>query len=217
MASISMATVYDVNTLSGKIKVSSPRSFIEIQVTDSDPGMAATLANAVARNSTNDFMSQQFRQISEFQDFLGEYGIVEDAGIIAAQTGTLTVLRVAEEAIPSSGPSNSGTKQRDVLIAALLGLGLAIVVIAVLGHLDDRIKSPEDLRASTGVLTLGSVLRHRTKNGLVSAALDREAQHSPASEAYKSLRTNLRFIAPGVEGLKTLLITSASQRMVRQP
>ena len=54
------------------------------------------------------------------------------------------------------------------------------------------------------------MLRYQTNNGLVAAALDRETQYSPASEAYKSLRTNLRFAAPGPEGLNRILITSAS-------
>ena len=147
---------YGPSTLSGKIRVSNPRSFIEINVTDPDPRMAATLANTVALNFINDFMSQQFRQISEFQDSLVEYGIVEDPNIVVAQTAKMTILRVAEDAIPPSGPSNLGTIGPNILTAMLLGLGLAAIVIGVLTIMDDRVKTPEDLRAAIGVLTLAA-------------------------------------------------------------
>ena len=195
--------------LSDKITVTNPRSLIEVKVADPDPNLAAELANTIAQTFMSDYRDKQFLQIAQFQTSLAQYGITQDPSIIAAQAATMGTLRMAEPAVPPSSPSSPRTIS-NMILGALLGLLVAALAVFVLEYLDDRIKSPEDLKALTGLATLGSVLRYRTGDGKIPVTLSDEHLRSVMAESYKFLRTNLQFAALGTQGFKTLLITSSS-------
>ena len=200
---------YGPGTLFSKIKVTSPRSLIEITVSDPDPQLAADIANTTAQTFINDFRDKQFLQIAQFQTSLGQYGITQDPAIIAAQATTMSTLLIAEPAIPSSAPYSPRTG-RNIFLAAMLGLLGATVVVFILEYLDDRVKSPDELKTITGLPTLGSVLRYQTRDGLAPVTLGDEHLHSSMAESYNFLRTNLQFAALGTQGLNALLVTSSS-------
>ena len=108
------------------------------------------------RSFYEDFRDRQFTQIAQFQASLGQYGITQDASIIAAQAATLTTLSIAERAIPALTPSSPQTVS-NVIIAAVLGLVTAGFLAFLIEYLDDRIKSPDELENITGLKTMGSV------------------------------------------------------------
>ncbi|MDQ4133752.1 MAG: polysaccharide biosynthesis tyrosine autokinase [Actinomycetota bacterium] len=97
----------------------------------------------------------------------------------------------------------------------LLGLGLGLVVgvalALLLDHLDDSIKSKEDLeRILPGLPVLGMIpavsnWRNRSDTPLIS----RVEPNSPTAEAYRTLRTSIQFSAID-RTLRTLTITSPS-------
>lgn len=205
----SLGLSYTSETLTDKIAVTSPRSLIEIMVTDPDPKLAADIANATAETFINDFRDKQFLQIAQFQASLAQYGILQDPGIIAAQASTMGALRVAEPAIPPAAPS-SPRVLTNIVLAAGMGLLLATVVIFALEHLNDTVKSPDELKALIGVTTLGSVLRYPRQEGISPITLGEDHHLSAVYESYKFLRTNLQFAALGTRGFRTLLVTSAS-------
>ena len=205
-----LALPYGAGRLSGKTAIKSPRSLIEITVADRDPEMAALLANTIATTFIDDFRDKQLLQIAQFQVSLAQYGITDDPSIVAAQIATLSTLRLAEEAIPSSSPSGPGNALV-IGIAVIVGLIIAGGLIFLLESLDDRIKSAEEIKTLTGLTTLGSVLRYRTRDSDRSIDLSDNDVHSAMAESYRFLRTNLRFAALGAEeGLKTLLVTSST-------
>jgi len=199
---------YSPDVLSDKLSVNSPRSLIEIKARDPDPQLAATIANTTAQTFIDHFREQQFKQISQFQASLSQFGIADDSSIVAAQAATISTLSIAEEALPPSSPSSPRT-MLNVILAAVLGLLVAGLVVFLLEYLDNSIKSPEELKALTGMATLGSVPLHHTRDGLGPITLADEFQHSPLSESYKFLRINLDFAALGTEGLGALLVTSS--------
>ena len=201
---------YSPGALSRRITVTSPRSLIEIKVADPDRQLAADIANTTANTFINDFRDNQFLQIAQFQSSLGQYGITGDPSIVAAQAATMSTLHIAESAIPPSSPFSPRTRL-NILLAAALGLLAAGLVIFILEYLDDKVRSPDELKALTGLSTLGSVLRYQSGDGLGAITIGDEHRHSAIAESYKFLRTNLRFAAlDTAEGLRSLLVTSAS-------
>ncbi len=96
---------------------------------------------------------------------------------------------------------------------SLLGLGVGLILGTALAflfeHLDDSIKTKEDLSRSAGDLTVLSVIpavagwRNRADTKLVS----RDEPSSPAAEAYRSLRTSIQFMGLDRK-LQVLQITS---------
>jgi capsular exopolysaccharide synthesis family protein len=97
-------------------------------------------------------------------------------------------------------------KLTNTALAGAVGAMLAVGVAFLVEYLDDTIKDPDDVTRTLGLGTLG-VIGQVKKNGegelvTVSQPL------SPVSEAFRVLRTNIRY--SGVDKpLRTLLVTSA--------
>ncbi|MBI5033878.1 MAG: polysaccharide biosynthesis tyrosine autokinase [Chloroflexi bacterium] len=116
----------------------------------------------------------------------------------------VTVLAPAQE--PKS-PISPNIPQ-NVLFAAIAGAVLAGGVAFLLEYLDDTIKDTDDVQRVIGLSTLGAITRisgiHQPKDHLITLKHPR----SPISEAYRVLRTNLRF--SGIENpTGALVVTSA--------
>jgi capsular exopolysaccharide synthesis family protein len=95
-------------------------------------------------------------------------------------------------------------------IAAILGLLVALAIVFLLEHLDDTVKSSEDVEEVAGLSTLGMITKMR--GGKERSEIYRVAtlmSHlGPVAEAYRSLRTSIEFA--GVDApVRTLLVTSA--------
>ncbi len=97
---------------------------------------------------------------------------------------------------------------RNALYGALLGLMAGVGAAFVIEYLDDTIKASQDIPAllGTSVLALiGRIEQAGNKRSLVS----NHDQRSPIAEAYRMLRTNIRFSMVD-DNIRTLLITSPS-------
>jgi capsular exopolysaccharide synthesis family protein len=98
----------------------------------------------------------------------------------------------------------------NTVLAALVGLLLAIGVAFFMEYLDDTLKSPQEVEAASGLPTLGTIIRmkgdeNRSPIYRLAAVL---YPRSPAAEGYRTLRTNIEFAS--VDGpTKSILITSA--------
>lgn len=97
--------------------------------------------------------------------------------------------------------------QKAFLLAAALAVGLVLGlgIALFLEYLDDTIQTAEDAEAALTLPVLAVVpWMRKTKNaGLVT----QQAPRSAFAEAYRTLRTNIRFLAGN--DLKTLVVTSA--------
>jgi capsular exopolysaccharide synthesis family protein len=106
--------------------------------------------------------------------------------------------RVIRPAIVPSDPVTP-TPVRDGIVAALAGLVAAIGLVLLIEHLDDSIKTKDDLdRALPGVSVVGLIpkvagWKSRSEPQVVSAA----EPTSPAAEAYRTLRTAIQFLELG--------------------
>jgi succinoglycan biosynthesis transport protein ExoP len=115
---------------------------------------------------------------------------------------------LAPATLPAS-PS-SPNLLRNGLLAAFLGLALGVGLAFLRERLEDRFKSREDVERTLAAPVLATIPRFAGKRkDDPSKLILRTDPHSLASESYRSLRTNLEFIA-STTGRNSFLITSPS-------
>ncbi len=105
--------------------------------------------------------------------------------------GATNALAVIEPA--TSGVEVGPNVRMNVLLAALIGFGLALGAVLVLEYLDDTVKTTEDLERRLGVTGLGSVDRFDNVEQRADTLITLKHPRSPIAEAYRTLRTNLQF------------------------
>lgn len=160
---------------------------LEVTATNTSPTRAADLVNAVG---------QVFP------------AMIDDLERRTSRTGQAPVaVRVVEPAEPPAEPSSPGL----VVFLALglvLGAGVGVGAALVRRALDVSVRTPEDLQASSGAPGLGviGVDADAARNLLV--VLDDPL--SPGAEAYRGLRTNLRYVDVD-RPPQVMLITSANE------
>jgi non-specific protein-tyrosine kinase len=118
------------------------------------------------------------------------------------------------QAVPSTSPPSQPVQPRplrNVLLAAALGLVVGAILALVLESLDDAIHSKHDLEhVSAAVPTLGFIplVGSRWRRGRDDGTLvSRSDPTSPAAEAYRTLRTSIRFL-DGQRPVRIVQITS---------
>jgi non-specific protein-tyrosine kinase len=95
-----------------------------------------------------------------------------------------------------------------ILLGALLGFALSCAAIYALEYLDDTVKDAEDAQRLIGKPTLGAIIRIRGIRRPEDTLVTIRQPRSPIAEAYRVLRTNLRF--SGIENPGgVMLVTSA--------
>ena len=114
--------------LAKKISVDAPKDtrIISITVTDKDPQKARDLANAVREVSAD-----KIKEVTKIED--------------------VTTLEQAEAALTPSSPNVF----KNSVLAALLGLILAVGGVVLIELMDDRIKRPEDIEETMDLVLLG--------------------------------------------------------------
>lgn len=134
-----------------------------------------------------------------YEGLLQRYKEVSVTGGVTANN-----ISIVDQATPPGKPSKPNLLL-NIVLAALLGLGLGVVAAVVLEALDETLATPDDAEKKLGVPVLGVVplleKGQTTAEGLADL-------RSGFSEAYYSLRTALQFSTP--DGApSSLLITSA--------
>lgn len=135
-----------------------------------------------------------------YDGLLQRYKEVGVAGGIAANN-----ISIVDQARPANDPS----KPRmflNLLIAALMGLGLGLMVAFIVEALDETIASPDDVEAKLN-LPLLAVIPLLNRGESPHEAL-RDIRSS-FSEAYYSLRTALQFSTP--DGVPSSLLVTSSR------
>ncbi len=208
---VTVAAVGQSNTIS--ITASAPK-----------PEQAADIANAYAtayltakRNQAVDSITKASDQIQlKINDLLVQIanqpsptlrnGLINQATVFQQ---TLTQLQVrsklqtagAQVSSPATVPSapSSPKPARSAILALAIGLILGVGAALLLEYLDDSIKSKDDLdTALAGLPTLGIIPAVATwKVHEEPIVVTLSAPSSPASEAYRSLRTSVQFLNLG--------------------
>ena len=158
---------------------------IDIAVVDQSPVRAAQLANAVGEVFTG-LVSELERPVT--------------SGLPQA-----VAVRVVQPAAVPVEPSSTGLPVT-LALGIVGGLALGVGGAFVRNSLDISVKSPEHLRESAGAPNLGTIAHDPAvpKRPLTV----HEDPHSPRSEAFRQLRTNLQFVDVD-RPRKVIVITSS--------
>ncbi|GGK83668.1 chromosome partitioning protein [Ornithinimicrobium pekingense] len=156
---------------------------IDVTVTDADPTQAAAIANAVT---------------AQFTESVQE---LEQVGTDGESPVKATIIQPATTPHTPSSPS----PVRNLGLGVVMGLLLGAVVAISRDLLDTRVRGEADVQRVTNEPVIGAI------------AFDKDAPehplvleidpHSPRSEAFRALRTNLLYVNPD-DPARTLLVTS---------
>jgi succinoglycan biosynthesis transport protein ExoP len=163
---------------------------IEAQITAVQSHITTITSTAGSATSTQAQaqLSGLYSELSSLQQQLSTVQLTTAQG---ASAGQLIV-----PALPDTVPV-SPKRTQDALIAAGVGLLLGIGFALLRDHVDDRIRNADDLEEAAGGLpTIGlipalSEWRDRKTPFLVTS----ERPRSPSAEAYRALRTSIKFMA----------------------
>jgi len=216
MVTVSTATVADV---------------ISISAVSADPSEAAAVANAFAHQfilyrqetdkailrSARDQLQAQLHAMST-EEQASTRGItlaqkIEELAVLESmQTGGF---EMAQDARAPSAPFSPRT-QMNAVIALAIGIALGLAVAFIVHFADRRIKDEETIERELGVPVLASVplagKGWNGKNGARSSLPVGFPDHGSSSlEAYRKLRSNLRFYE-FEQPIRSILVTSALPR-----
>lgn len=94
----------------------------------------------------------------------------------------------------------------NAILASVVGLMLAAGIVFLVEHLDDTLKTPDEVERILGVPVLGFIAEMQYKGKGDEVYVARQPR-SPVSEAFRSLRTNLEYAAVQ-RPIRTLIVTS---------
>jgi succinoglycan biosynthesis transport protein ExoP len=209
------------NELANQIILKSPTSprpeqeqrqqFVQQQLDDLEANINDTkaeiqkLQDALAGMFSAREIANAQSQIAALQQKLNTYQANYGQLLQFMGKGVVNTINVVEPAMAPTTPIGPN-KLMTVLLAAAIGLVLAVSAAFLLEYLDDTIKTPEDVTKMMSLTTLGAISRipgEKLAEKLITVAHPK----APVSEAYRVLRTNLQFSSLD-KPLKTLVVTS---------
>ncbi|WP_315107593.1 polysaccharide biosynthesis tyrosine autokinase [uncultured Microbacterium sp.] len=173
--------------LAGRVNASAELNSlaITVTVTDGNPSQAARLANAIGAS----FSDAVVQRLEKYPD--------ESSSPIRIDT-----LQAAQVPVAPSAPNTRLT----LIIGALGGFAVGLGLAALRTVVDTRIRSTKDIERATCAPLLGTIALNpdAAKQPLIVAANGKD----PRAEGFRSLRTNVQFLAIGGEA-SVFVVTSA--------
>lgn len=122
--------------------------------------------------------------------------------------GRVNYLSVAD---PSSVPSTpvGPSKWLYVFLAMTVALLLAAAGGLAIEYFDDSLHSESEVGPALGLTAIGSVVRLSKLRWPADSLVSQRDSRSPASESFRTLRTNVQFLAAGDDPI-TVMVTSPS-------
>lgn len=184
ISELNLATT--VTALKNSLTVSSPTatSVIRIEARETDPAVAAALANGVA-NSLQE-------------------AVVRLAPPTADGSGLVSATVVDKAPVPTS--PTAPRPAVNLALGLFLGLMLGFAQALIRTLADTRVRSAEDVEQLTQAPVLASIGHLNTSAGRGS---DARGQDWANGEAYRRLRTNVGFLGLGGERRPSFVVTSA--------
>ena len=186
------------------------QEFVQAQLTDLEEKVKATEAEIKAEQAKLDAANsaraiQQYQSnINALQTKLENYRNSYASLLLTVQGGT-NYISIFDYATVPAAPISPNVPQT-VLLAAAIGLGLAVGGAFLIEFLDDTIKTPEEVAHVSPLPLLGSIAPiegEKPTDRLVVA----QQPLSTISEAFRVLRTNIQFAFVD-RRLRSLAVTS---------
>ncbi|MBN1179671.1 MAG: polysaccharide biosynthesis tyrosine autokinase [Anaerolineae bacterium] len=176
---------------------------LETQIADTRAGIDEEQTRLEAANSARAIQQYQ-ANISALQQKLNNYQSTYATLLLSAEGGANYISIIEPAAVPVS-PISPNVGQT-VLLAAAIGLVLAVGGALLIEYLDDTVKTVQDVSRTSGLPVLGAIARIEGENyseKLIAVTYPL----SPIVEAYRVLRTNLQFSSID-KPARTLMVTS---------
>ncbi len=170
----------------------------EAQTSLQSLGVAVT-PDEVAKQSQLQALIAQYS--NSYATVLNSYESVRLAESQAADN-----LEVVESALPPETPTRPKTRQNTLLAALAAGV-LVMGLVIVLDHLDDSVRSSEEVEDLLGITTLAATRRIRGF-GLPDKLVMLKNGRSNEAEAYRMLGINIDFSAADRD-IRTIMVTSS--------
>ena len=185
-------------------------AFIQAQLTDLE-GKINSAKDDLTKLKVEFDVANSAQQI---QDLQNQITIIETkitnwqstyAGLLTAiGGGDINVLSIVEEASVPAKPFSPNTRM-NVLIAAAIGLVLAVGGIIVIEYLDDTVRATIDTQSLVNLPTLAKIGQiNKNDNKLIAI----ENPLSPDTDTFRMLRMNIQSVS-NWQSLRTILFTSA--------
>lgn len=193
-----------------------------ISATTSSPDLSALIANAYSKAyvefKRENAQEQVGQALALVEKSLENLSPEENAGIKgeklrerldeleleqALRTGKISLVQPA--GVPSS-PSSPKVK-RDVVIGIVVGAILGLALAALLERIDRRVRSVEELEELFGLPVLAQIPKTKGFQGTSPS----ETLQQPEAEAFRTLRTNLRYFNVDQEK-RVILLASPEPR-----
>ena len=209
--------------ISSKVSVApaGESDLVDVEATDQDPKLAATIANEFARQfiafrrdanrakilKAESLVEARLNELTPAQLAGPEGQALEerhrDLTIRATlQTGEAQLVQPATEPSAPSSPK----KTRNVALGIFLGLVLGISLALLRDQFDRRLKTVEEAEGAFGLSVLATVPQSRQ---IGDAAAAETGLRGEEAEAFRMLRANLQYFGIDQE-LKSLLVTSSA-------
>src|SRR5690554_3904291 len=120
-----------------------------------------------------------------------------------AMASTLGNVKIIDSAYANDTPV-APKKQIIFLAAFILGIAIPIGFIYIRDLLDNKVRTPEELE-DTGIAVVGNIPQSKIEDTLISNKTDRTL----ISEAYRMLRTNMRFLLEKKEEGQVIFLSSS--------
>jgi len=158
--------------LAGSVSADTPlnTSLINVNVTASNPAVAAATADAIA---------------VQFKAVIGELETPTRGGSSAVK---VSVVRPASAPTEPSSPN----VKLNIALGLLVGLALGIGVAVLREVLDTRVRNPDDVARVTDTSVIGAI--GYDEDAPRHPLIVQSNPHSQRSEAFRRLRTNLQFL-----------------------
>lgn len=186
------------------------QSFVEEQLADLQAKIQATQqeieeeeAQLEAANSARAIQQYQ-ANINALEQKLSNYQS-NYASLLTNVEGGTNYISIFESAATPRTPISPNVEQT-VLLAAAIGLTLAVGGAFLIEYLDDTIKTPDDVDRVIDLPILGGISRIQGEEYAEKLVTAREPR-SPIAEAYRVLRTNIQFSSVD-DPTRTLMVTS---------
>jgi len=178
----------------------------QLEVTQANVDRVGAPRNTQQENQLRDLQTVLAQQQNSYANLVQSF---ENLRLVELQAMD-NIASVRSAPIPQA-PISSNTIP-NLLLGSLAGIAMMLTLITLIEYLDDRVRSPQMIQETFGASLLGAIDVIRTQSNpdkldekLVTAL---EPRH-PISEAYRSIRTNLRFSTIDSH-LRTLIMTSST-------
>ncbi len=159
-----------------------------------------------ASNSASQIQDLQ-NQVDLLENKISNWQNTYSQLMLSLKGGDVNVLTVMEEATVPTTPISPNVKM-NVLVAAAIGLALAVGGIFLMEYLDDTIKLPDEIEKATGLPTIGKIVQITGKTDADKLVAAREPLN-PIVESFRALRNNIQYMEDD-QPHRILLITSVS-------